>query len=77
MVGDEDLGETSRVGADTVHYQRVRKLAQHQTLPDTPYTNAGGNVATNGGDQVTGMVGNEDLGETSRVGADTVHYNKH
>jgi len=34
-----------------------------QTLPDEPYTSPGGNVATIDGVTVTGMVGNEDLGE--------------
>jgi len=47
-----------------------------QTLPDTPYTNAGGNVGTNGGHAVEGMVGNEDLGEDARIGGDPVHYAK-
>lgn len=47
-----------------------------QTLPDEPYTNPGGNVGTNGGHAVEGMVGNEDLGEDARVGADAVHYAK-
>jgi len=80
MVGNEDLGEQSTIGPDHVTYAHSHNnavLAAKRTLPDTPYTNAGGNVATNGGDKVEGMVGNEDLGETARVGADTVHYKKH
>ena len=76
MVGNEDLGETSVVGAHTVNYAHVNQNAQKRTLPDEPYTATGGNKAVNGGDQVEGMVGNEDLGETARVGADTVHYKK-
>lgn len=76
MVGNEDLGETSVVGAHTVNYAHVKAHAQQRTLPDEPYTTEGGNKAINGGDAVEGMVGNEDLGETARVGADTVHYKK-
>ena len=74
MVGNEDLGETAVVGAHTVSYAHTKQHAQQGTLPDEPYTTAGGNKAVNAGDNVEGMVGNEDLGETARVGADTVHY---
>ena len=90
MVGDEDLGEDIRVGPDNVHFIRqhrrnqqnkhhhnhVQHRTHHRTLPDTPYTNAGGNKATFQGDAVEGMVGNEDLGEDARVGADNVHYRR-
>ena len=71
---NEDLGEDSRVGADAVHYAKRHHHAQTRTLPDEPYTTAGGNVVTNGGDSVTGMVGDEDLGEDIRVGPDNVHF---
>merc|ERR1711934_1327722 len=82
MVGDEDLGEDIRVGPDNIHYIKNKQRhhrqnhVQHRTLPDTPYTNAGGNKATYQGDIVEGMVGNEDLGEDARVGADHVHYRR-
>ena len=74
MTYNEDLGEDSRVGADAVHYAKRHHHAQTRTLPDEPYTTAGGNVVTNGGDSVTGMVGDEDLGEDIRVGPDNVHF---
>jgi hypothetical protein len=77
MVGDEDLGEDIFVGPDNIHFvrQKHHKLshAQHRTLPDTPRD---GVKATFQGDQVEGMVGNEDLGEDARVGADNVHYRR-
>ena len=74
MAYDADLGEDSRVGADNVHYARRHHHAQTKTLPDEPYTTQGGNVAKNGDDDVTGMVGDEDLGEDIRVGPDNIHY---
>ena len=77
MVGDEDLGEDIRVGPDNIHFIKQKHhrqhRAQHRTLPDTPRN---GNKATFQGDDVEGMVGNEDLGEDARVGADNVHYRK-
>jgi hypothetical protein len=54
----------------------MQRKSHHRTLPDVPYTNAGGNVGTNGGDAVTGMVGNEDLGENAVVGGSSVSYHK-
>ena len=74
MVGNEDLGEHAIVGADSVNYRRSH--VQHRTLPDVPYTNAGGNVGTNGGDAVEGMIGNEDLGSSSTVGGSSVNYRR-
>lgn len=74
MAYNEDLGEDSRVGADAVHYAKRHNHAQTRTLPDEPYTTAGGNVGVNGADSVTGMVGDEDLGEDIRVGPDNVHF---
>lgn len=74
MAYDADLGEDSRVGADNVHYARRHHHAQTKTLPDEPYTLKDGNVAKNGDDDVTGMVGDEDLGEDIRVGPDNIHY---
>ena len=41
------------------------------TLPDT---REGGNAIVNGGHNVTGMVGNEDLGETIRVGEHQIKF---
>merc|ERR1711865_817482 len=77
MVGNEDLGASTKIGGDNVSYKKHQHHAQTRTLPDTPYTNAGGNVGTHGGDAVEGMVGNEDLGEHSRIGGDNVSYKKH
>jgi hypothetical protein len=80
MVGNEDLGENAvSVGGEPVKFIMTKHHAQKRsrTLPDTPYTNAGGNVGTNGGDAVTGMVGNEDLGENAVVGGTSVSYHKH
>jgi hypothetical protein len=82
MVGDENLGENAvSVGGEPLSYLKTKHHHHAQkksrTLPDTPYTNAGGNVGTNGGDAVTGMVGNEDLGENAVVGGEPVSYHKH
>ena len=41
------------------------------TLPDT---RDGGNTIVNGGHTVTGMVGNETLGENIRIGKDAISY---
>ena len=44
------------------------------TLPDHPWTLEGGNVAKHEGDAVTGMVGNEDLGEKMRIGKHNINF---
>jgi hypothetical protein len=50
MVGSEDLGEGVKVGGSAINFARRHHHAQTRTLPDAPYTTAGGNVATSGGD---------------------------
>ena len=78
MAGNEDLGEDSRVGGDSVHYRKKHHHnhhhAQKRTLPDAPWTNPNGNHVTNGGHAVEGMVGGEDLGEGVKVGGSAVNF---
>ena len=78
MAYNEDLGEDSRVGADNVHYAKRSHHAQTgaRTLPDEPWTLPDGNKVVNGGHDVEGMVGDEDLGEDIRVGPDNIHFIK-
>ena len=79
MVGTEDLSEDIKAGGNAVHFFRRNPHAHHaqtRTLPDEPYTLKDGNKATNGGHEVEGMVGDEDLGEDIRVGPDYIHYLK-
>lgn len=80
LTGNEDMGENSSIGGDEVkylnkhHHNKHHHHAQTRTLPDTPYTNAGGNVGTNEGHSVTGMAGNEDLGEGAKVGGSNINF---
>lgn len=67
-----ELGEMAFIMLKKHHHKHHH--AQTRTLPDAPYTNQGGNVGTYDGHSVTGMVGNEDLGEGVKVGGSAVNF---
>mgnify|MGYP007004482536 CR=1 FL=1 len=47
---------------------------ERQTLPDSPWADPGGNKVNHEGDAVEGMVGDETLGETMRIGKHTISF---